>query len=305
MKKTLLSLLISLQLFANIGPFPPGGSGGGGGGGVTTLNGLSGAVTLSAGSNITLTPSGNDISIASTASGGANTSLSNLGTVALNVATFGQPIQAGTTSLTFKAADSSTASGSDLVFKVAAGDNATPTVDDGSILFKMRNGDTFMTFDGNAGQLVIGVSGVSLFGGQRGIKIFQNGSANNSLIETDGNGFLYLHSTHAGIILEGSSGNDVNVTANGSLDITTLGQTLQVAVGTGGMLGHATLSGGTVTVAITGVTTSSECFATVKTLGTIILPKSLQCAPGSNQIVITSGDVTDTSVVSYFIVQPG
>jgi len=41
-----------------------------GAGGVTTLNTLSGAVTISAGSNITLTPSGNNISIASSGGGG-------------------------------------------------------------------------------------------------------------------------------------------------------------------------------------------------------------------------------------------
>lgn len=45
--------------------------GGGGGGGVTSLNSLIGAVTLAAGANITLTPSGNTISIAATTSGGS------------------------------------------------------------------------------------------------------------------------------------------------------------------------------------------------------------------------------------------
>jgi hypothetical protein len=42
-----------------------------GGGGVTSLNTLTGAVTLSAGTNITLTPSGNNVAIA--ASGGSTT----------------------------------------------------------------------------------------------------------------------------------------------------------------------------------------------------------------------------------------
>lgn len=54
----------SVDLGANTG------SGGGGGGGVTSVNGLSGALTLAAGSNITLTPSGNTITIASTGGGG-------------------------------------------------------------------------------------------------------------------------------------------------------------------------------------------------------------------------------------------
>jgi hypothetical protein len=46
-----------------------GSSGGGSGGGVTSLDGLTGAVTLSEGSGITLTPTGNDIEIAATGSG--------------------------------------------------------------------------------------------------------------------------------------------------------------------------------------------------------------------------------------------
>ncbi len=53
-------------------------SGGGGGGGVTSLNSLTGALSLVAGSGITITPSGSNITISSTGSSGANTFLSNL-----------------------------------------------------------------------------------------------------------------------------------------------------------------------------------------------------------------------------------
>ena len=55
----------------------------GGSGGVTSVNSLTGAVTLAAGSNITITPSGNTLTIASTG-GGANVALSNLASVAIN-----------------------------------------------------------------------------------------------------------------------------------------------------------------------------------------------------------------------------
>jgi hypothetical protein len=48
----------------------------GGGSSVTSFNGLTGAITLTSGSNITLTPSGNTITIASTASGGGGISRS-------------------------------------------------------------------------------------------------------------------------------------------------------------------------------------------------------------------------------------
>ena len=49
------------------GSYPP--SGGGSGSGVTSLNGLTGALTLVAGTGITITPSGSNITIASTGSG--------------------------------------------------------------------------------------------------------------------------------------------------------------------------------------------------------------------------------------------
>lgn len=50
----------------------------GGGSGVTSLNSLTGALTLVAGSGITITPSGSNITIAATGASGANTALSNL-----------------------------------------------------------------------------------------------------------------------------------------------------------------------------------------------------------------------------------
>ena len=59
-------MIASLRTWVKVGP------GGGGGGGVTSLNTLTGSVTISAGANITLTPSGNNIAIAS-ASGGTCT----------------------------------------------------------------------------------------------------------------------------------------------------------------------------------------------------------------------------------------
>lgn len=49
-----------------------------------TVNGLSGALTLAAGSGITITPSGNTLTIAASGGSGANTALSNLATTAIN-----------------------------------------------------------------------------------------------------------------------------------------------------------------------------------------------------------------------------
>lgn len=58
--------------------------GSGGSGGVTTLNGESGAINLVAGTNITITPVGQNITIDATGSSGANTALSNLASTAIN-----------------------------------------------------------------------------------------------------------------------------------------------------------------------------------------------------------------------------
>lgn len=52
----------------------------GSGGGVSSINTLTGAITLAAGTNITLTPSGNTITIASTGGGGGVTTVGNFGT---------------------------------------------------------------------------------------------------------------------------------------------------------------------------------------------------------------------------------
>lgn len=58
-------------------------------GGVTTLNGLSGALTLIGGSGISVTPAGSNITIAFTGGGTfANTSLSNLAVTAINASLF-------------------------------------------------------------------------------------------------------------------------------------------------------------------------------------------------------------------------
>lgn len=67
--------MIEVALLLTLAQFPiPGGTGsgggGGGGGGVTSFNTLTGAVTISAGSGVTLTPAGNDIEIAASGSGG-------------------------------------------------------------------------------------------------------------------------------------------------------------------------------------------------------------------------------------------
>lgn len=69
------------------------------------------------------------------------------------------------------------------------------------------------------------------------------------------------------------------------------------------IVGNATLAAGTVTVgSLTGVTSAAEVVVSVKTLGTVTAPKVIRATPGTNQVVFTSEDVTDTSVISYVVV---
>ncbi len=66
-----------------------------------------------------------------------------------------------------------------------------------------------------------------------------------------------------------------------------------------GYSGQATLVGGTVNISVTGVTSSWYIFVTVKTLGTVSVPKAMLAVPSANAIDITSADATDTSVVAW------
>lgn len=61
--------------------------------------------------------------------------------------------------------------------------------------------------------------------------------------------------------------------------------------------GTATLSGGTVTVTIAGMTSAANIQATRKTSGGT--PGHLTCAPGSGTLVISSSSGSDTSVVAW------
>lgn len=84
------------------------GSGGGGGGGVTSVNGLNGALTLAAGLNITITPSGNTITIASTGGGVTSVALADGSTIPI-YAISGSPVtSAGTLQLTLNSQSANT-----------------------------------------------------------------------------------------------------------------------------------------------------------------------------------------------------
>lgn len=66
--------------------------------------------------------------------------------------------------------------------------------------------------------------------------------------------------------------------------------------------GTATLVGGTVTVSsLTGVTATSTVLAATRTLGTVTVASAIKCTAGSNSVVFTASQPTDTSVIQYVI----
>jgi hypothetical protein len=72
------------------------------------------------------------------------------------------------------------------------------------------------------------------------------------------------------------------------------------------LMGVVTLSGGTATVNTTAVTANSRIFLTPQTLGTILRPVGIGVTartPGAS-FVITSMDITDTSIIGYLIMEP-
>ena len=71
--------------------------------------------------------------------------------------------------------------------------------------------------------------------------------------------------------------------------------------------GLATLVAGTVTISSSIVTANSRIFCTIQSLGTVSTPKEIAVTarvPGTS-FTITSADGTDTSLIAWFIIEPG
>jgi len=116
------------------------------------------------------------------------------------------------------------------------------------------------------------------------------------------------------LVLQAGSGGSTKITINttavvgvqlqGNLALTQAGRGLQIKTGTNQMAGTATLVGGTVTIANANVTANTVCLMTVKTLGTVTAPQALRAvATAGVNVVITSADPTDTSVVQYMLLE--
>jgi hypothetical protein len=91
-----------------------------------------------------------------------------------------------------------------------------------------------------------------------------------------------------------------------NLHILQAGGGLYVKEGTNATMGVATLVAGTVTVSTTKVTANSRIYLSIQSLGTVAVPTevAVTARTAGTSFVITSANVTDTSVIAWFIVEP-
>lgn len=93
---------------------------------------------------------------------------------------------------------------------------------------------------------------------------------------------------------------------DGDVKVGAVGKGIYIKEGSNATMGTATLSSGTITVSTTKVTASSRIFLTVQSLGTITVPTAVVVTgrTAGTSFTITSAMVTDTSVVSWVILEP-
>ena len=132
-------------------------------------------------------------------------------------------------------------------------------------------------------------------GGQY-LKIVNATTGNSPSIAAEGS------DTNITMSLGGKGTGDVAVTV-GNLNVTTLGKGLKVKTGTNSKAGVATLVGGTVTVANTSVTANSIIMLTCLTPGGTPGFLRVSAVTAGTSFVITSSSGSDTSVVSWLIVE--
>lgn len=113
---------------------------------------------------------------------------------------------------------------------------------------------------------------------------------------------LYIANGAANSYMALTSSGNLNV-SNAQIQATTVGKGLQIKTGTNSKAGVATLVGGTVTVANTSVTANSIIMLTCLTPGGTPGFLRVSAVSAGTSFAITSSSGSDTSVVSWFIVE--
>lgn len=181
--------------------------GGGGGGGVSSLNSLTGALTIAAGSGITVTPSGgNTLTIAATGGSGANTSLSNLAPTSINtdlLPEFNNTFNIGGTALSWTNAYINTVQSVGTTTLTLATANQSGATVSGDISIQTGN-----TFGGTSGNIFI-TPGT---GGSLGsVSITGNGITLDSTVRLGANSTTPTHTLNTASTTGSGSGTFTNV----------------------------------------------------------------------------------------------
>jgi len=152
-----------------------------------------------------------------------------------------------------------------------------------------------------------GTGGSSLAGFQVASNASYNfGATTNAVV---GSSDTTISRNAAGVVQIGTNARNslgsllcAGITASGDLICSTAGKGLQVKSGTGARAGTAVLVAGTVTVTNTTVTASTRIFLTVRTTGGTLGTLSYTLSAGAS-FTINSSSVSDTSTVTYFLIE--
>jgi len=121
----------------------------------------------------------------------------------------------------------------------------------------------------------------------------------NGLATLDANGKLPAAQSSAAPNFSGDA------TVAGNLIVSTAGKGLQVKEGSNAKMGTATLNGTTaVVVSTTAVTANSRIFLTILTPGGTVASPYVSAVSAGTSFSVKSTGASDTSVVSWLIVEP-
>ncbi len=162
-----------------------------------------------------------------------------------------------------------------------------------------------------ADSIAIAVNSYKIYDGVNFI-FFDKVSKVLDLFTTGANALVGLDTDHTSLMMKESDSTCVIQAVNGlilsdgNLRINTAGKGINIKEGANARMGRSTLSSGTVVVSTNKVTANSEIFLTYQQLGTITAPVGLAISartPGVS-FTILSGNLIDTSIISWLIVEP-
>jgi hypothetical protein len=92
----------------------------------------------------------------------------------------------------------------------------------------------------------------------------------------------------------------------GNISLVNAGNKIYIKEGTNASSGVATLTAGSVVVSTTSVTANSRIQLTIQSLGTVTVPKAIgvTARTAGTSFTITSADATDTSLISWLLIEP-